>query len=219
MSKEITEYSFIQLHKQEVFHKLSSDIQKFVNKTNGYTAIRGKKYVHVSCWQMVGGLLGLSAIVQSCTNLSTDTETKYSAKVSILNNASGEIVGTGFAVCSNKEKTKGRFEEYAIASMAQTRAIGKAFRATCGWVMQAAGFESTPAEEMTTEKEEKAEPLNWQVIEEYKRVLAYSIENAKYAKDVKNLMTMAEYVSNNPKFIDFANKRYKALREFEENDR
>jgi hypothetical protein len=38
--------------------------------------------------------------------------------------------------------------------MAQTRAIGKAYRNLLAWLMKAAGFEATPAEEMDFAKEE-----------------------------------------------------------------
>ena len=49
----------------------------------------------------------------------------------------------GFAICTNKEKRQTAFDEYAVASMAQTRAVGKAYRIYLGWIMKMAGFEST----------------------------------------------------------------------------
>jgi hypothetical protein len=39
--------------------------------------------------------------------------------------------------------------------MAQTRAVGKAFRNQLAWLMKAAGFEATPAEEMDFVEEHK----------------------------------------------------------------
>ena len=35
-----------------------------------------------------------------------------------------------------------------MMSMAQTRALGKAYRMALGWIMKMAGYEATPAEEM-----------------------------------------------------------------------
>ena len=55
--------------------------------------------------------------------------------------------------CSNEEQKKHTFDEYAIESMAQTRAEGKAWRMLLAWMMKAAGFEQTPAEEMEEQKE------------------------------------------------------------------
>ncbi len=49
-------------------------------------------------------------------------------------------------------------DEYAILSMAQTRAVGKAFRNQLAWLMKAAGFEATPAEEMDFVHEEPKKP-------------------------------------------------------------
>ena len=42
--------------------------------------------------------------------------------------------------------------------MAQTRAVGKAFRNQLAWLMKAAGFEATPAEEMDFAVEEPKKP-------------------------------------------------------------
>jgi hypothetical protein len=68
----------------------------------------------------------------------------------------GRVVGAGSAECLESEKTwKGR-DDYARKSMAQTRAIGKAYRNTFGFIAKAAGFEATPAEEMPTQEEQQA---------------------------------------------------------------
>lgn len=71
----------------------------------------------------------------------------YKCGCQIINMETGKQVGAGWATCSNIELKKVTFDEYAIASMAQTRAIGKAFRNLMGFVMKAAGFEPTPGEE------------------------------------------------------------------------
>ncbi len=72
----------------------------------------------------------------------------YRCDCDLKNMATGEIVGTGTALCTNIESKKTGFDEYAVLSMAQTRAIGKAARNLIGFVMNHAGLESTPAEEM-----------------------------------------------------------------------
>jgi hypothetical protein len=80
--------------------------------------------------------------------VSTDQEIKYQAKVTLFDMRSQHTVGAGFAICSNKESGKKFYQEFAIASMAQTRAIGKAYRNILAWIIRAAGYEPTPAEEM-----------------------------------------------------------------------
>ncbi len=113
-----------------------------------YTNIVGKNYAHVEGWQFAGGLMGIVPRVSAVENLSQGQETKWKADVELVNIKTGEVVSRGFAICSNKESKKKSFDEYAVLSMAQTRAIGKAYRNIAGWVMKLAGYEATPSEEM-----------------------------------------------------------------------
>lgn len=127
---------------------LASELQKFV-KANGLTStIQGKQFPNVEAWQFAGTLLGLSPMLESIEDKSTEAEVKWAATVQLINVRTEKVVGRGFATCSNKESTKRSFADYAICSMAQTRAVGKAYRLTLGWLMKAAGYEATPAEEM-----------------------------------------------------------------------
>ena len=107
-----------------------------------------KNYAHVEGWQFAGGLMGIYPKVVSVENLSSGTEKKWKADVELIFIKDGRAVGFGSAVCSNQEGKKKSFDEYAILSMAQTRAIGKAYRNSFGWVMKLAGYEATPSEEM-----------------------------------------------------------------------
>lgn len=72
----------------------------------------------------------------------------YSCDCSIIRLADGMKVGRGTGFCDNMEVKKASFDEYAIISMSETRSIGKSYRNLIGYVMKAAGFEPTPAEEM-----------------------------------------------------------------------
>ena len=99
-------------------------------------------------WQFAGASLGLMPIITDTKDLSNETTIKYMATCEVRNINTGQLVATGIALCTNAEKTKRYFDEYAILSMAQTRAIGKAYRNLLAWLMKAAGFEATPAEEM-----------------------------------------------------------------------
>jgi hypothetical protein len=81
-------------------------------------------------------------------NLSVGNEKKWRTDVEIVRIKDDKVVGFGSAICSNLEGKKKSFDEYAIMSMSQTRAIGKAYRNLIGWVMKLGGMESTPSEEM-----------------------------------------------------------------------
>ena len=108
--------------------------------------IKGKNYAMVEAWQLAGFLTGTSVMVEEPKNLSNEKEIKYSATAKIYQG--DKVVGVGYALCSSKEMIKKGFEEYAILSMAQTRAIGKAYRNKIGWIMKLAGYEPTPHEEV-----------------------------------------------------------------------
>lgn len=128
-------------------------LKAHVVKSELYTNIKGKNYAHVEGWQFAGGLLGLYPKVTKVISLSNDKEIKWFAKVNVVDKKNKEVVSTGYALCSNKEQNRKGFDEYAILSMAQTRAIGKAYRNILGWVMKLSGYESTPAEEMNGREE------------------------------------------------------------------
>jgi len=72
----------------------------------------------------------------------------YECSCDVIKLADQGRVSYGMGLCSNLELLKTGFDEYAVNSMSQTRSIGKGFRNLLGFVMNAAGHESTPAEEM-----------------------------------------------------------------------
>ena len=126
---------------------LADELKRFVEERKLFTPIQGKKFVNVEGWQFAGGMLGLYPVLHTCDDISDDTQIRYKAVVDLYD-MNGMLRGRGMAVCSNKERTKKSFDEYAVASMAQTRAVGKAYRMLLAWVLKAAGYEPTPAEEM-----------------------------------------------------------------------
>jgi len=127
---------------------LAKDLAKFIKDNKLSTQVQGKEFVNVEGWQYAGSRLGIVPIVEQVLNVSNDQEIKYQAKVTLFDMRSQHTVGAGFAICSNKESGKKFYQEFAIASMAQTRAIGKAYRNILAWIIRAAGYEPTPAEEM-----------------------------------------------------------------------
>lgn len=128
-------------------------LARFITERKLTTNIQGKPYVNVEGWCFAGSQLGLIPILTNLTDLSKEGEIKYKAEIELRRISDDKLMGRGFAICSNKERTKKSFEEYAIASMAQTRAEGKAFRMLLSWLMKAAGFETTPTEEMMDTEE------------------------------------------------------------------
>lgn len=128
----------------------ANQLKEIIVKNKLYTDVKGKNYVNVEGWQIAGALTGIEAIVEKIENLSDEKTIRYRAEVSLYDTKrDGAKCGMGMAVCTNAEAGKKNFEEYAVASMAQTRAIGKAYRLKLGWLMKLAGYEPTPTEEIT----------------------------------------------------------------------
>ena len=160
--KEVLVLKNYELNKPSDLVSMATVLKKHIANYSLFTIIQKKAYVHVEGWQVAGALLGLIPIVEKIEKLEekpieykgedgvphTKDGIKYMVTVNIFDK-NDRKVGIGFAVCSNREAKKRSFDEYAILSMAQTRATGKAYRNLLGWVMKISGYESTPAEEMT----------------------------------------------------------------------
>ena len=142
--------------------EVAAILQKFVIEKKLTANIKGKNYPLVEAWQFAGSQLGLYPLMTEVKDLSNDKEIKYSALVEVRRISTDQLMSKGFAVCSNKESSKRQFDEYAICSMAQTRAEGKAYRMLLAWLMKAAGFEATPAEEMDFAKPSDDFLFSWE---------------------------------------------------------
>jgi hypothetical protein len=164
--------------------------------------IQGKQFVNVEGWQFAGASLGLMPIITSTQDLSNETAIKYMATCEVRNITTGQLVATGIALCSNAEKTKRYFDEYAILSMAQTRAIGKAYRNLLAWLMKAAGFEATPAEEMDFAKEETPTKKP-KVVEVVAEEIIVEVDRDAIIKDIQAAARMKDLTD-----VFFGNKEY-----------
>lgn len=185
--------------------KLSTELSQLIKEKGLSSNIQGKQFVNVEGWQFAGASLGLMPIITLTTDLSKDDEIKYMATCEVRNITSGQLVATGIALCSNKEKTKRFFDEYAILSMAQTRAIGKAYRNLLAWLMKAAGFEATPAEEMDfAVKEEtpvkKPRVVQFEIVPEE---VSVEVDRDGIIKDIQAASRMKDLTD-----IFFSNKEY-----------
>ena len=150
-AKEVTKKAKVEsydISRSDETLDLAKDLAKFIKDNKLSTTVQGKEFVNVEGWQYAGSRLGIVPIVDHVINVGSDQELKYQAKVTLWDMRSQHTVGAGFAVCSNKESGKKFYQEFAIMSMAQTRAIGKAYRNILAWIIRAAGYEPTPAEEM-----------------------------------------------------------------------
>lgn len=182
--------------------KLSTELSQLIKEKGLSSNIQGKQFVNVEGWQFAGASLGLMPIITSTQDLSNETAIKYMATCEVRNITTGQLVATGIALCSNAEKTKRFFDEYAILSMAQTRAIGKAYRNLLAWLMKAAGFEATPAEEMDFARDESPTKKP-KVVEVVAEEMPVEVDRDAIIKDIQAVARMKDLTD-----IFFSNKEY-----------
>lgn len=134
-----------------------------IQKRGLFANISGKSHVLVEGWQLLGSMLGVFP-VESWTRPVDEPEgqqasgkgpwgheARYEART-----RDGAIVGAGVARCTRSEGRWRGAEDHAVLSMAQTRATSKALKGPLGFIVNLAGYATTPAEEVASA--ERAEP-------------------------------------------------------------
>lgn len=224
MKREQEIKRFENIQQPEVFTALAEQIQKHVEENKLLVIFKDKhgnanRYPVVEAWQFAGALLGLFPRLTELIDLAPEKDYlfKYRASVEIVDQSTGKVVGAGTAICSNQESKKQYFDEYAIASMAQTRATGKAFRLCLGWLLKAAGFEGTPAEELDWQEDEKTgsgkRNFDPALLREYENFAVMAVDFCEKAADVQKLVEVSPALKETARFIDAARGAYKQLRD------
>lgn len=124
---------------------IANVLANIINDRKLFNDIQGKRHVRVEGWTTLGAMLGVIAKEESTHRM---TDGSWEAKVVLLRQKDGVVVGGASGMCSPTETRWDKAPEYARRSMAVTRATSKAFRLALSWVMVLAGYEATPAEEM-----------------------------------------------------------------------
>lgn len=123
---------------------------KGLNRSN-----KDAEYVTVEGWEVLGTFLGIVPVTTIIDEMKNDKGRTigYVARATLYQNPiiqNDEIVGGTVIARAEAQADKSGFQKdlFAIASMAQTRALGKAYRMGLSWIMKMAGFEPTFAEDM-----------------------------------------------------------------------
>lgn len=162
----------------EVVEKASrvADALKSVLDKQGLTKqISGKKHVLVEGWTTLGAMVGVTAVPVWTKPLEGDAPSGrafgFEARVE-ARTLDGRVIGAAEAMCTRAENRWKTADDYAIRSMAQTRATSKALRGPLGFVVTLAGYESTPGEEMPPDEPSTAAAPAKCTPEQYQTILA-----------------------------------------------
>lgn len=124
--------------------RVADALKSVLESQNLIQTISGHNYVTVSGWSTLGTMIGIRVDIVSVDPFPTKARFGYKAKVELIDGR-GNKVGEGEAIATSSGRQK---EEHAVYSMSITRAVGKAFRLSLAWIMELAGYSSTPYEEM-----------------------------------------------------------------------
>jgi hypothetical protein len=133
--------------------KAADALARVIREKQLFIRIRGDEYVRVEGWTLLGSMLGVFPVVEWTRKLEDGWEARVEART-----LDGRVVGAAESECLRSEAKWAKADDYAIRSMAATRATSKALRLPLGFVMKIAGFDPTPAEEIPADSAPKAEP-------------------------------------------------------------
>jgi len=128
--------------------EMAETLREVINKQHLYNDIQGKKYVRVEGWTTLGAMVGVFPTIEWSRPIDKDGQRLGWEARCEVKTPNGNIIGAAEAECTYEEQNWRKRDDYALRSMAQTRAVSKAMRVPLSWVMTLAGFEATPAEEM-----------------------------------------------------------------------
>lgn len=130
--------------------ELATPLADVIEAKKLYATISGRRHITAEGWTTLGGMLGVVPVV--CWTRPNETADGYVARVE-ARTLDGRVVGAAESECSRVETKWRNRDPYAIRSMAQTRAIGRALRAPLGQIVVLAGYEPAGAEEIPSEPE------------------------------------------------------------------
>lgn len=135
-------------------------LKDVLRRQNMLQRIQGRDHVKVEGWTTLGAMLGVTPVCVWTRPVEKGWEARVEART-----LDGRVIGAAEAECLRAESTWKNRDDYAIRSMAQTRATSKALGSVLRFVVTLAGYSGTPAEEMPHgggdgQREDPSQPAN-----------------------------------------------------------
>jgi hypothetical protein len=109
-----------------------------------------REHVKVEGWNTLGAMLGVTPVTVWTRPIPKGWEARVEART-----LDGRVIGAAEAECLTSERRWKSADDYALRSMAQTRATSRALGAPLRFVVTLAGYSGTPAEEMDAEQPQR----------------------------------------------------------------
>lgn len=126
--------------------EIANAVREIVQR-NHVIEMGGKKYVEVAGLTMLATASGLTVASGEPQRINIDGVGAWKVQATVLNR-DGKIISSGWGIVADDEPTWNKRPLFARASMASTRAAGRALRMLFSPLVVSMGYEATPAEEM-----------------------------------------------------------------------
>ena len=170
----------------------ATSLKKVVDANGLAARINGKEYLKVEAWMTIAAGYEYTAWPE----WTRQTDGIWEARV-VVYDRNGRQVGAGESQCGSYDDGHwNTAPENARRSMAQTRAISKAYRSCLSWVVILAGYSPTPFEEMEhvqreeTQKARVVDAPRPQAPQEYTSTV--SEKQVKFIKDLADASQAAQ---------------------------
>lgn len=137
--------------------QMATRLKSIIDKQELFVTIRDRKHVKVEGWTALAALNGCIASEEKPADEILDGV--FLGHAVLTRQSDGAVLGRASAECGSPDEVdkdgapiwaeRARFQR---RSMATTRAIGKVCRLAFSWIMVLAGYDATPAEEMSSEE-------------------------------------------------------------------
>lgn len=163
----------------EIASHVATRFADIVKQQKLFQTIGGRQHVLIEGWQTVGSMVGCYAIddgrgvrelpwpTQLVETFSDEPKPPlagaYGRGLAFgfvagfhARNRAGDVVGWGEGRCTRTEKGRADVDDYSLSSMAQTRGQSRTLAAPLKWIVKLAGYNTTPAEEISASDEPEA---------------------------------------------------------------
>lgn len=126
---------------------MATALYNVVEKQHLYQPIQGKKYLQLEAWQLLGKFCNVQGIVEEVQPVEYFGVKGFGARAAVIDD-DGRKIAEAEAVCMRDEPNWKAKPLFQLKSMAQTRALSKAYRSCLSFIVSIAGYSPTPLEEM-----------------------------------------------------------------------